>query len=112
MEQFLFKYLAPIPIGHVVRLYRKERAYLDTWISAGFAELIYDVDSGTVYGSDEEISKLRPAPGEPVALAGGVQYLLRLEGRVVFCMVHSCGGDTAVVGTTMGIEPSPAAPYR
>lgn len=111
MHHLSFKFLVSVPIGHNVRTYRRERMFHGDWMSAGAASLVFDLDSGIIFGSDDDILRLRKGPGEPVYDGPSMRLVAELQGRVAWCMVHSSGGDTAEIETSIGLEP-PSAPYR
>jgi hypothetical protein len=72
------------------------------WTCSGVLALVYDLDTGIVYGSHVAMTLLQKGPGEPAPIAPNERWAPAIEGTVVYCHINA-EGDRGAVATEMGI---------
>jgi hypothetical protein len=103
-------YLAPIPVGHAVRILS-----IHMWTTPVFGgaphweptsdPVVVDVDTGVVYADAPTHKHIVPSPFgfDPQS---GLAVAQVVEGRVTACTVGSSGGERASVRTHLVVEPT------
>ncbi len=109
------EFVAPIPVGHRVRVLRVQHWSTPLFGGPGSWQdasdpVVVDVDTGIIYGSSVMCRHLVP---NPLSFQPNSGYHLAgmTEGRVTSCVVSSYGGDQSSLYTYIGIAPEPQA-YR